>query len=80
MIRYDGSWIFFEREREDHTTDLEYGTPWELIHFTAVGKKRQKFFNIFNEGSNFLLNSYFLIHRNQTLMFNLPEIYISKFD
>lgn len=42
-----------ERTREKQMVDLHTGTPWESVTFTALGRDRQIFFNILQEGDNF---------------------------
>ena len=39
-----------ERTREKQMLDLNTGTPWESVTFTALGRDRQIFFNILQEG------------------------------
>lgn len=34
--------------------DLHTGTPWESVTFTALGRDRQIFFNILQEGKVFI--------------------------
>ncbi|KAG0727825.1 Mitochondrial chaperone BCS1 [Chionoecetes opilio] len=47
---YGGTWLKVERTREQHTIDLQHGTPWENIQFTAFGKQKQLFHRIICEG------------------------------
>lgn len=42
-----------ERTREKQMVDLHTGTPWESVTFTALGRDRQIFFNILQEGRSF---------------------------
>lgn len=50
--RYGRKWIRVERTREKQMVDLHTGTPWESVTFTALGRNRQIFFNILQEGNN----------------------------
>lgn len=34
--------------------DLHTGTPWESVTFTALGRDRQIFFNILQEGTGYI--------------------------
>lgn len=49
-FRYQGKWIRVERSREMQMIDLQTGTPWESVTFTALGTDRKVFFNILEEG------------------------------
>lgn len=53
--RYGRKWIRVERTREKQMVDLHTGTPWESVTFTALGRDRQIFFNILQEGKKFML-------------------------
>lgn len=48
--RYRRKWIRIERSRETQMLDLNTGTPWESVTFTALGTDREIFFNILQEG------------------------------
>ena len=50
MTRYGKKWIRVERTREKQMVDLQTGTPWESVTFTALGRDRQLFVNILQEG------------------------------
>lgn len=50
LFRYQGKWIRVERSREMQMIDLQTGTPWESVTFTALGTDRKVFFNILEEG------------------------------
>ncbi|XP_039351761.1 mitochondrial chaperone BCS1 isoform X2 [Mauremys reevesii] len=50
FIWYRRKWIRIERNREKQMIDLHTGTPWESVTFTALGTKREIFFNILQEG------------------------------
>lgn len=39
-----------ERSREMQMIDLQTGTPWESVTFTALGTDRKVFFNLLEEG------------------------------
>lgn len=52
--RYQGKWIRVERSREMQMIDLQTGTPWESVTFTALGTDRKVFFNILEEGPDHL--------------------------
>ncbi|XP_029789693.1 mitochondrial chaperone BCS1 isoform X2 [Suricata suricatta] len=49
FIWYRGKWIRVERSREMQMIDLQTGTPWESVTFTALGTDRKIFFNILEE-------------------------------
>lgn len=49
-FRYQGKWIRVERNRDMQMVDLQTGTPWESVTFTALGTDRKVFFNILEEG------------------------------
>lgn len=51
FCRYGKKWIRIERTREKQMVDLHTGTPWESVTFTALGRDRQLFFNILQEGA-----------------------------
>lgn len=51
ICRYGRKWIRVERTREKQMIDLHTGTPWESVTFTALGRDRQIFFNILQEGT-----------------------------
>lgn len=53
VCRYGRKWIRVERTREKQMVDLHTGTPWESVTFTALGRDRQIFFNILQEGKSF---------------------------
>lgn len=48
--RYRKKWIRIERNREKQMINLNTGTPWESVTFTALGTNREIFFNILQEG------------------------------
>lgn len=48
--RYQKKWIRIERNRERQMIDLNTGTAWESVTFTALGTNREIFFNILQEG------------------------------
>lgn len=48
--RYQRKWIRIERNRERQMIDLNTGTAWESVTFTALGTNREIFFNILEEG------------------------------
>lgn len=49
FIWYQGKWIRVERNRDMQMVDLQTGTPWESVTFTALGTDRKVFFNILEE-------------------------------
>uniref|UniRef100_A0A9L0JES2 Mitochondrial chaperone BCS1 n=1 Tax=Equus asinus TaxID=9793 RepID=A0A9L0JES2_EQUAS len=49
FIWYQGKWIRVERSRQMQMIDLQTGTPWESVTFTALGTDRKVFFNILEE-------------------------------
>ncbi|XP_015675963.1 mitochondrial chaperone BCS1 [Protobothrops mucrosquamatus] len=55
FIWYQKKWIRIERNRENQMIDLHTGTPWESVTFTAVGNKREIFFNIMQEARELAL-------------------------
>ncbi|XP_036110132.1 mitochondrial chaperone BCS1 isoform X2 [Molossus molossus] len=52
---YQGKWIRVERSREMQMIDLQTGTPWESVTFTALGTDRKVFFNILEEARELAL-------------------------
>ncbi|XP_056663857.1 mitochondrial chaperone BCS1 isoform X2 [Monodelphis domestica] len=50
FIWYQGRWIRVERVREKQMIDLQTGTPWESVTFTALGTDRSIFSSILEEG------------------------------
>ncbi|KAM8934846.1 mitochondrial chaperone BCS1 [Pelodytes ibericus] len=52
---YRGKWIRIERNREKQMIDLQTGTPWESVTFTAIGTNRNVFFNILQEAREMAL-------------------------
>lgn len=67
MIRYGSKWIRIERTREKQMVDLHTGTPWESVTFTALGRDRQLFMNILQEGKLKKKKKNTLQYRNQQL-------------
>lgn len=55
FIWYQGKWIRVERSREMQMIDLQTGTPWESVTFTALGTDRKIFFNILEEARELAL-------------------------
>uniref|UniRef100_A0A8C9B3X3 Mitochondrial chaperone BCS1 n=1 Tax=Prolemur simus TaxID=1328070 RepID=A0A8C9B3X3_PROSS len=55
FIWYQGKWIRVERSREMQMIDLQTGTPWESVTFTALGTDRKVFFNILEEARELAL-------------------------
>ncbi|XP_049985531.1 mitochondrial chaperone BCS1 isoform X2 [Alexandromys fortis] len=49
LFRYQGKWIRVQRNRDMQMVDLQTGTPWESVTFTALGTDRKLFFNILEE-------------------------------
>ncbi|XP_036290473.1 mitochondrial chaperone BCS1 isoform X2 [Pipistrellus kuhlii] len=49
FIWYQGKWIRVVRSREMQMIDLQTGTPWESVTFTALGTDRKVFFSILEE-------------------------------
>ncbi|XP_076062131.1 mitochondrial chaperone BCS1 isoform X2 [Oratosquilla oratoria] len=62
---YGGSWIRVERAREEHTMDLEYGTPWENITFTTIGDTKRLFHEIIEEARDIAVKQ----HEGKTIMY-----------
>ena len=50
VIRYEGNLFHIERERLEHTSDLDYGTPWEITVLTTYGNKKNLLNKIIQEG------------------------------
>ncbi|XP_057286190.1 mitochondrial chaperone BCS1 isoform X1 [Pezoporus wallicus] len=55
FIWYRKKWIRIERNREKQMIDLNTGTPWESVTFTALGTNREIFFNILQEARELAL-------------------------
>ncbi|NXQ35415.1 BCS1 protein, partial [Alaudala cheleensis] len=55
FIWYRRKWIRIERSRETQMLDLNTGTPWESVTFTALGTDREIFFNILKEARDLAL-------------------------
>ncbi|XP_019794501.1 mitochondrial chaperone BCS1 isoform X2 [Lagenorhynchus albirostris] len=55
FIWYQGKWIRVQRSREMQMIDLQTGTPWESVTFTALGTDRKVFFNILEEARELAL-------------------------
>lgn len=47
---YKNNWIRVERTREQHTLDLHMGIPWETVTLTALGRNKNLFTNLLDEG------------------------------
>ena len=50
FIRYKNDWIRVERTREQHTLDLHMGIPWENVTMTALGRNKNMFKDMLEEG------------------------------
>ncbi|POI30354.1 hypothetical protein CIB84_005895 [Bambusicola thoracicus] len=55
FIWYQRKWIRIERNRERQMIDLNTGTAWESVTFTALGTNREIFFNILQEARELAL-------------------------
>uniref|UniRef100_A0A8V0ZJ37 Mitochondrial chaperone BCS1 n=1 Tax=Gallus gallus TaxID=9031 RepID=A0A8V0ZJ37_CHICK len=55
FIWYQKKWIRIERNRERQMIDLNTGTAWESVTFTALGTNREIFFNILQEARELAL-------------------------
>ncbi|XP_043848848.1 mitochondrial chaperone BCS1 isoform X2 [Dromiciops gliroides] len=55
FIWYRGKWIRVERNREKQMIDLQTGTPWESVTFTALGTDRKIFCSILQEAKELAL-------------------------
>ncbi|XP_074163735.1 mitochondrial chaperone BCS1 isoform X2 [Sminthopsis crassicaudata] len=55
FIWYQGKWIRVERNREKQMIDLQTGTPWESVTFTALGTDRRIFCSILKEARELAL-------------------------
>lgn len=47
---YKRTWIRVERNREKQMVNLQNGTPFETVTLTAIGRNRDVYFGILNEG------------------------------
>ncbi|NXA83437.1 BCS1 protein, partial [Thryothorus ludovicianus] len=65
FIWYRRKWIRIERSRETQMLDLNTGTPWESVTFTALGTDREIFFNILQEARELALQQ----QEGRTLMY-----------
>ncbi|KAJ7405666.1 Mitochondrial chaperone BCS1 [Pitangus sulphuratus] len=65
FIWYRRKWIRIERSRETQVIDLNTGTPWESVTFTALGTDREIFFNILQEARELALQQ----QEGKTLMY-----------
>ncbi|KAJ7405245.1 Mitochondrial chaperone BCS1 [Willisornis vidua] len=65
FIWYRRKWIRIERSRETQMIDLNTGTPWESVTFTALGTDREIFFNILQEARELALQH----QEGKTLMY-----------
>lgn len=50
FFRYGSTWIRVERNREKQMVNFQTGTPWETVTLTTVGRRRDVYFNILDEG------------------------------
>ena len=50
FMRYGRTWIRVERNREKQMVNIQTGTPWETVTLTAIGRNRQVYFQILEEG------------------------------
>lgn len=48
--RYEGNWIRVDRTREQQSLDIQMGIPWETVQLTALGRDKNIYFNILEEG------------------------------
>lgn len=68
--RYKNTWIFVERNREKQMVDLHTGTPWETVTLTAIGRNKELFYEILNQGNTLRpeykdpVSSYFMIQKS----------------
>ncbi|MEQ2246115.1 mitochondrial chaperone [Ilyodon furcidens] len=70
IIWYGRKWIRVERTREKQMVDLHTGTPWESVTFTALGRDRQIFFNILQEGTGWSVCRKKKVHPDSFLRFS----------
>ncbi|KAK7604954.1 hypothetical protein V9T40_006140 [Parthenolecanium corni] len=54
-FRYGRHWIKVERTREQQTLDLHLGMPFETVTLTALGNRRETFFEILEEARQLAL-------------------------
>lgn len=50
IYRYNNNWIKVDRNREQQTSDLHMGIPFETVTLTALGNRRDMMYNILEEG------------------------------
>ncbi|KAK7065411.1 mitochondrial chaperone [Halocaridina rubra] len=62
---YGRTWLKVERAREQHTLDLQHGTPWENVTFTAFGKQRRLFQDIIAEARDLAIKQ----NEGKTIMY-----------
>lgn len=51
FFNYKGNWIRIERNREQQTIDLNLGIPYETVKLTALGRDKNIYFNLLEEGN-----------------------------
>ena len=51
-----------ERNREQHTTDFQMGIPWETVTLTALGRNKQLYFDMLEEGKHVLFMTSYCLH------------------
>ncbi len=64
-----------ERTREKQMMDLHTGIPWESVTFTALGRDRQIFFNILQEGRD---SHHSTVIRAAVNLFSVASLYHLK--
>lgn len=62
---YGGTWLKVERAREQRTMDLQHGTPWENVTFTAFGKQKQLYQDIIAEARDLAIKQ----NEGKTIMY-----------
>ena len=50
FFRFGRTWIRVERNREKQMVNFQTGSPWETVTLTALGRDRNIYFKILDEG------------------------------
>ena len=50
LFRYGSTWIRVERNREKQMVNFQTGTPWETVTLTTLGRRKDIYVNILDEG------------------------------
>lgn len=49
FFNYKGTWIKMDRNREKQSVNLNNNAPWETVTLTAIGRRRETYFEILEE-------------------------------